>query len=98
MNIDLIEETSVEIIDAFNRIIQTFYDPEDRERGYIQSNDRQGNIKVFSFMTVSIGITSNKYGHFAHYGEISEIASKMKTQAKRLRGGCFKMDRRSVSN
>jgi diguanylate cyclase (GGDEF)-like protein len=97
MNIDVIEETSEEIIDAFNRIIQTFYDPEDREEGYIQSIDRQGNIKIFSFMTVSIGITSNKYGHFVHYGEITEIASKMKTQAKRLKGGSFKMDRRNVS-
>ncbi len=97
MNTDIIEETSVEIIDAFNRIIQTFYDKEDRGKGFIQSKDRQGNIKDFSFMTVSIGITSNKFGHFVHYGEITEIASKMKTQAKRLKGGSFKMDRRSIS-
>jgi diguanylate cyclase (GGDEF)-like protein len=97
MNTDVIEETSVEIIDAFNRIIQTFYNQEDREKGCIQSKDRQGNIVIFSFMTVSIGIASNKYGHFVHYGEITEIASKMKTQAKRLKGGSFKMDRRSMS-
>jgi len=97
INTDIIEETSAEIIDAFNRIIQTFYNQEDREKGYIQSRDRQGNIKEFSFMTVSIGIASNKYGHFVHYGEITEIASKMKTQAKRLKGGSFKVDRRNIS-
>jgi diguanylate cyclase (GGDEF)-like protein len=97
MNTDVIEETSAEIINAFNRIIQTFYDKEDRKKGFIQSKDRQGNIKDFSFMTVSIGITSNKFGHFVHYGEITEIASKMKAQAKRLKGGSFKMDRRSIS-
>jgi diguanylate cyclase (GGDEF)-like protein len=98
VNLDIVEEISEEIIDAFNRIIQTFYDPEDREKGCIKSSDRQGNIKTFSFMTVSIGITSNKYGHFVHYGEITEIASKMKTQAKRFKGGSFKIDRRNVSN
>ncbi|MCX5813526.1 MAG: GGDEF domain-containing protein [Proteobacteria bacterium] len=97
MNEDIVEETSAEIVGAFNRIIQTFYDPEDREKSCIQSRDRQGNIKIFSFMTVSIGSASNKYGHFVHYGEITEIASKMKTQAKRLKGGGFKMDRRNIS-
>jgi diguanylate cyclase (GGDEF)-like protein len=97
MNIDVIEETSAEIIDVFNRIIQTFYDPEDRERGYIQSIDRQGSTKIFSFMTVSIGIASNKYYNFVHYGEITEVASKMKALAKRSKGGNFKIDRRTVS-
>jgi diguanylate cyclase (GGDEF)-like protein len=97
MDTDVIEETSAEIIDAFNRIIQTFYDPEDREKGYIQSRDRQGNIKTFSFMTVSIGITNNQNRHFVHYGEITEIASKMKTQAKRSKGGSFKRDMRNIS-
>lgn len=97
MDTNVVEETSAEIIDAFNRIIQTFYDPEDREKGCIESVDRQGNIKIFSFMTVSIGIASNKYEHFVHYGEITEIASKMKTLAKRSKGGNFKIDRRYVS-
>jgi diguanylate cyclase (GGDEF)-like protein len=97
MDVDFVEETSADIIDAFNKIIQTFYDPEDREKGCIQSIDRQGNIKIFSFMTVSIGIASNKHCNFVHYGEITEIASRMKTLAKRSKGGNFKMDRRALS-
>jgi len=94
MHADIIEEASTEIIDAFDRIIQTFYDPEDRDKGFIQSVDRQGNLKTFSFMTISIGIANNIPGHFSHYGEITEVASKMKTHAKRSKGSCFRTDRR----
>jgi diguanylate cyclase (GGDEF)-like protein len=94
MRADLIEEASAEIIDSFKRIIQTFYDPEDRNKGFIQSVDRQGNLKAFPFMTISIGIANNKLGHFSHYGEITEIASKMKAHAKRFKGSCFKTDKR----
>ncbi len=93
-DVDLIEETSTEIIDAFDRIIATFYDAEDREKGFIQSADRQGKTKIFPIMAVSIGITHNKFVQFSHYGEITEIASRMKTYAKNNKGSCFRVDKR----
>ena len=94
MDVNLIEETSGEIINAFDKIISTFYDAEDRERGYIQSTDRQGKTKIFSMMAVSIGITHNKNIQFAHYGEITETASRMKSFAKHTKSSCFRIDKR----
>jgi diguanylate cyclase (GGDEF)-like protein len=94
MDEGLIEETSAEIIDAFDRLISTFYDGEDRERGRIQSKDRQGNTETFPLMSVSVGAAANREGQFSHYGEITEIASRMKTYSKRFKGSSFSMDKR----
>lgn len=90
----LVEETASEIIYAFDRIVPTFYDAEDREAGMIKSQDRQGTMRSFPVITISIGITQNKYRSFSHYGELTEIASEMKSNAKQNKGSCFKMDRR----
>jgi len=97
MDENLLEETSAEIIHAFDRLISTFYDGEDRERGCIQSKDRQGNAKTFPLMTVSIGAATNKHARFSHYGQITEIASRMKTHSKRFGGSSFRMDKRHFS-
>ena len=94
MHTGLIENATEDIIDSFNSIIQTFYNPEDRAKGFIESVDRHGAPKIFPFMTISIGIANNKAGYFSHYGEMTEIASKMKTHAKRSKGNCFKIDKR----
>ena len=94
MDEEFIEDASAEIIDAFDRLIPTFYDGQDREKGCIQSKDRQGNLKAFPMMTVSIGAASNKHLECTHYGEITEIASRMKTYAKRCKGSNFGMDMR----
>jgi diguanylate cyclase (GGDEF)-like protein len=98
MDLSVIEETASEIINAFDRIIPTFYDTEDRERGSIQSLDRQGNVKRFPIITISIGITHNRRRSFAHYGELTEIASTMKGHAKHHKGSCYRIDKRLIAS
>jgi GGDEF domain-containing protein len=90
----LVEETAGEIIYAFDRIVPTFYDAGDREAGLIQSHDRQGASRSFPLITISMGITQNRNRSFSHYGELTEIASEMKSLAKRHKGSCFRTDRR----
>jgi diguanylate cyclase (GGDEF)-like protein len=93
MDLGLVEDAAKEIIDAFDRIIPTLYEPEDRERGYIETEDRQGIRRQFPFVALSIGITSNKQKHFIHFGEVTEVACEMKGQAKQVRGSCYMIDR-----
>lgn len=88
------ELAAAEIIDAFDRIVPTLYDPADRELGTIQSYDRQGILRNFPVMTISIGITAMRGRSFSHYGEITEAASEMKKYAKQFKESCFKSDRR----
>ena len=94
MDLNLIEETSQEIIDNFDRIIPTFYDADDTIRGYIESCDRHGCLKSFDVMSISIGITDTKSGGFPHYGEITGQASEMKKYAKQFKGSCYRLNRR----
>ena len=90
----LAAEASEEIIEAFDRIVPTFYDPEDRIRGYVESMDRMGNAKTFPLITVSIGVADNRYRAVSHYGEIVEVASEMKSFAKSFEGSCYRVDKR----
>lgn len=90
----LAADAAREIIDAFDRIIPTVYDTEDRARGYIQTQDRRGGTTRFPRVSISIGITSNTCGDFVHYGEITGIASEMKAQAKKVPGSCYRIDKR----
>lgn len=88
------EAISQEIIDSFDRIISTFYDPEDRFRGHIESVDRHGTKRTFPIITLSIGITFNRPHCFTHYGQITELAADMKKHAKRHHTSCYRVDRR----
>ncbi len=97
MDCETVEETSDKIIGYFDRIIPTFYDIEDRTKGYIESKDREGQKKVYPLISISIGIVCNIGKHFAHYGEIAEVASEMKKFAKTVTGSCFKVDKRQLS-
>jgi len=89
------EDVCRDLIDAFDHIIPTFYDPTDRESGFIQSHDREGHVKTFPFVSITIGIVNTTGIPFSHYGEVTEIASEMKQYAKRTSGSCYSTNRRS---
>ncbi len=89
-----VEDICKEIISAFDRIIPTFYDPADRDRGHILGHDRSGVEKLFPFLSISIGVALSEAGAFSHYGEITEIASEVKTFAKEQEGSCYRLNRR----
>jgi diguanylate cyclase (GGDEF)-like protein len=94
MDIGLIEEVSKKICGYFDKMVGTFYDAEDRERKQIQSLDREGKERAFTLMTISIGITHNKYRKFSHYSEISQVAAEMKHCSKSIEGSSIQIDRR----
>ena len=92
----LIEETCREVITAFDRIIPTFYDPRDRDLGYILGHNRAGEERRFSLLSISIGVAVSEGNRFSHYGEISQIASEMKAFAKEQEGSCYRFNRRTI--
>jgi diguanylate cyclase (GGDEF)-like protein len=90
----LAEETAAEIVDTFDRIVPTFYDPPDREQGFILTRTRRGRERTFPFITLSIGVTDNRIKAFDHYGRMAEAATEMKLFAKAETGSCCRIDRR----
>ncbi|WP_460178068.1 GGDEF domain-containing protein [Thermodesulfovibrio hydrogeniphilus] len=96
MSPDKIEETTQKIVDIFDNLVKNFYDDEDIRRGYIESIDREGKKKIYPLMSVSVGITSNKYRVFNHFSEMAETASVMKSIAKKQKDKRYAIDRRKV--
>ena len=45
-------------------------------------------------MSVSIGVVTNERRKFSHAGQVSELATEMKSYAKTLPGSVYTIDRR----
>lgn len=92
--LDRAEELCKRIISGFDAIAPSFYNEDDRARGCIVSTDRQGNIKKFPFLSISVGIVHNKFMRLASVGQISQIGSELKKHAKTFQGSHYVVDRR----
>lgn len=91
---DCIEEVCKKITGDFDKSIVSFYGQEDRERGYIITKNRTGNLSKIPIMSLSIGVASNEYQKFSHIGEIIQIATDLKNYAKTLGKSIYVKDRR----
>lgn len=98
MSPELIESATIKIIEIFENLVKNFYDVEDLRKGFITSFNRKGERQTFPLMSVSVGITSNKYRKFRHFSEMAEVASEMKALAKKQRDIRYAIDRRRDSN
>lgn len=86
------------IIEAFDRKSPTFYDPEDRDRGYVIAKTRQGNQEQFPLMTVSIAVVTNLSQKEISSVRVGEVAAELKEYAKTVPGSLFLVDRREQSS
>lgn len=91
--LEKIEKACEMIIESFDSIVPNFYDPDDREQGKIISTDRQGKIREFPLMAISIAVVFN-YGQLKHYGEAAQIAMHLKKIAKKNPKSNYVLDRR----
>lgn len=94
MSPELIENATIKIIDVFENLIKNFYDVEDLRKGFIESVNRKDEKQSFPLMSVSVGITSNKFRNFKHFSEMAETASSMKAVAKKQKNLRYAIDRR----
>lgn len=88
------EEACKRVVAAFDDIVPHFYDADDRDRECIISTDRQGEVRTFPLMAVSIAVVFNTGGRLKHYGEASAIAMGLKKKAKENPKSSYVLDRR----
>ncbi|OGS13083.1 MAG: hypothetical protein A2285_06995 [Elusimicrobia bacterium RIFOXYA12_FULL_57_11] len=88
------EELAKRIVTAFDEIAPSFYTKADRERGHIISTDRQGNIKKFPFLSISIGIVNNMTRPLTSFAQIGSIGTELKKGAKAAAKSHYVIDRR----
>ena len=84
------------IVAAFDQEVPALYDPEDRERGYVEVANRRGELQRFPLLSISIGIASTERRSYAHYAEAVAIATEMKTFTKTTAGSSWAIDRRTI--
>ncbi|MDR2892281.1 MAG: diguanylate cyclase [Deltaproteobacteria bacterium] len=94
---DMAEDACKRIIAAFDSIVPQFYDLEDQQKGGIISVDRQGVLRSFPIMTMSIAVVSNHGSKLRHVGEASQIAMNLKKKAKEDPKSSYVLDRRGGS-
>ncbi len=91
-----VEEACKRIVANFDSLVPNFYDQKDRANGCIRSTDREGNIRTFPLMAVSIAVVFNVGGRLKHYGEASQIAMALKKKAKENPKSNYVLDRRQA--
>lgn len=89
-----VQEVCSEIVSVFDTLLPHQYGAQDRRAGYFFGKDRRGHLHRVPLMTLSIGIVTNEHRNFKHPGQISELATEMKSYAKTLPGSKFVVDRR----
>jgi len=89
-----VNETCGEVVHAFDTLIPFQYSEQDRRAGYYFGKDRRGQLHKVPLMSVSIGVVTNERRKFSHAGQVSELATEMKSYAKTLPGSVYTIDRR----
>jgi diguanylate cyclase (GGDEF)-like protein len=93
--LDRMKPACEEILEVFDELIPYQYTEEDRRAGYFLGRDRRGNILWVPLMSLSIGVVTNEHRKFTHTARVSELATEMKTFAKKMQGSVYAVDRRS---
>jgi diguanylate cyclase (GGDEF) domain len=91
---EVAEDVAKRVVETFDRKIEDFYDPEDVQRGYVEVEDRKGELQQLPLAGISVGIATTQVRSFAHYGEAVSVATEMKQYAKREPRSSYAVDRR----
>jgi diguanylate cyclase (GGDEF)-like protein len=88
------EDLCQRVMAAFDAEVAGFYDAADRDRGYLEVNDRRGELRRHGLVSVSIGI-ANQIGTDRDHRAVVAAANEMKGVAKTQPGSVVAVDRRS---
>jgi len=91
---DRCDAVAQRIIADFDRQVPDLYTPADRRRGYLTTKDRQGMIKKFPLLSLSIAIVHNQHHLVTSHWEIGELGAELKQYAKARGGSAYVKDQR----
>ena len=91
---DIAEDVAKRIVEAFDARIHEFYEPEEVAQGFVEVEDRKGELQQIPLAGISVGIATTDVRSFAHYGEAVSMATEMKQFAKREARSSYAIDRR----
>lgn len=83
------------ILSEFKKIIPNYYKDIDKENNGIWAKARNGVNSFHPIMSLSIGVINLDPSLYISYGDISELATQAKRDAKKIMGNSLFVDRRS---
>jgi diguanylate cyclase (GGDEF)-like protein len=84
-----------EIVNRFDRGIIELYDAKDRERRYIETKNRKGDVERFPIASISLAVVTNQHRALENFSEVAQIASEIKKLVKAKNGSCYAVDGRA---
>ncbi|HLB62372.1 MAG TPA: response regulator [Actinomycetota bacterium] len=89
--------TAERIVERFDAEAPALYDPEERARGFIEVENRRGEVQRFPLVSISIGIASTERRRYSHHAEAVAIATEMKgfTKLQAPETSSWAIDRRT---
>jgi signal transduction histidine kinase/DNA-binding response OmpR family regulator len=91
---DCVDNVCRAICDRFDHLIRLYYDPADRESGYIETKDRFGVQRRFPIMSVSIAAIT--ISRAKTYAALAEVAAVGKRAAKAIPGSTYVRDGQTI--
>jgi diguanylate cyclase (GGDEF)-like protein len=91
---EVAEDVAKRVVERFDAHIGEFYEQADLGRGFVEVEDRKGQMQKVPLVGVSVGVATTSKRAFAHYGEAVAVATEMKQFAKRDVGSSYAIDRR----
>ena len=91
---DEAERLAQTIAQRFDELAPSFYEPEDRARGYLEVRDRRRHLRRVPFASLSIGIVPVTSRRFDGAVAAARAAAEVKEVAKRRPGSTWATDRR----
>ena len=83
------------VIELFDSKAAGLYDPDDAEVGSLEMPDRQGVLRRYPIVSVSVGVALTSRRRFADHREVVAVATEMKSVAKGTPGSAIAVDRRA---
>ncbi|NTW02408.1 MAG: response regulator [Oscillochloris sp.] len=77
-----ISAISQELLTRFDEDIPLHYDYHDRERGGLEMDNGDGQVRRFPLMSLSVGVLTNADGPFRDIRELTEVAEELLQHAK----------------
>lgn len=91
---DTAEAICRRVVEEFDRMAPQLYQDADRQRGYILGKNRQGQTVHVPFLSISIGIVTNRERRFSHVAELAEAGAELKAYAKTFEKSIYVTERR----
>lgn len=86
------------IIAEFDSEVAKFFNDDDLERGYLEVQNRKGEIEEFPLTSISIGVVVADKKRFSNILQIGEVGAQVKHLAKATSGSCYAINRRDLED